>query len=624
MRQAMVRQKGPVRSNLVLTSPESRTILLGSDGSDSPLPPFDPDILLERGPSDPRMHPNCFVREQSLPPLIPLEEIATGRYKEHFRRLWEKYPDEPAPPEFDEDFIDSYEEYETPQRLKNLLLDRSRRELFRQQCNVPLSDYDTRLAELIEEVTALAALEREPATSPPRPRSPATSSSTSSHSSTESSIKSNGNFDPGEKSNQPRRSSEDLAEEAAALAALEREPATSPVRPGASSTSPSTSRKSSNESFSSFDEDSDPGEKSNKPSRSAAGEPSATPLHHAAPTPSRAPYPSPRSSTSSSASSKSSRPSPDSSRLTNKPGQPASEQRKSVIDHSGSPDRPGDDGGVQTSCIPPSRISPGPDVQASDLPKRSGNSGIEATSSHGDTPSKGSECNSQAEGCAESVHPNDISKPVTTARNDSPNAETGSSSLVPAQSQPARVEGVHLGDAHQERPGPSTTDLDDTDGEPITGLENQVNVPHQSPKAAMQGFENVPLSPSTNATVAQASVSADIQTSEQDQELDKPVSKPRGPPRGPRPPAGPPTRSSPRILASATSGNLPVPTPINPAAEAAVEHAEGVSRNTRSRSKSTSGNTPGTPRAARAAKKPTPQATTSAIGKKTRQASGKP
>ncbi|KAG8933460.1 hypothetical protein FRC01_009128 [Tulasnella sp. 417] len=570
MRQVMVRQKGPIPSNLVLTSPDSRTILLGPDGSDSPLPSFDLDLLLERGPIDPRMHPNCFVREQPLPPFIPLEEIATGRHNEYFEGLWQKYPEEPTPPGFDDDFIDSYEEYETADRLKNLLLDRSRRELFRAQCNLPASDYDIRLGDLIEEVTALAALEREPPTSPACSRSP--SSPTSSHSSTES--------------------------------------------------------------FSSPDEDSHPGEKSNEQSHSSEDE-AANSLNHGTPPPSSALHRSPRTSKSPSASLNSSRLSLNSSRLSsnssrlssnsyplaNIPMQPASEHHNRVIGNSSSSDSSEDDGSARASFVPPSRIRPGPDVQASDPLIHPGKSGMHGGSFHGDTQSEEPECNSQSDAHAKSVNSNEAVQPAPKIRNDSLNEE------APAQSQLARVEGAHVERAHGEnahggQPGPPTAEFDDTDGEPITGLENQINVQHPSPKAAMQGFENVPLLPSANTAIPQASVSADIQDSEQ--ELNIPASKPRGPPRGPRLPAGPPTRSSPRISTSATGSNVPVPTPINPSAKADVTQTKAVSRNTRSGSKSTSGNTPATPRAARATKKTTSRSTTSTAGKNNRKSGGKP
>lgn len=165
-RQVMVRQKGADRSNLVLTSPQSCKLLLQPDGSDVPLPNFNTNILITSGPSDLPMHPDCFVHEHPLPPLIPMEEIATGRYDEHFKRLWEKFPDEDVPPAatYDDDFIDTYEEYDPPDRLKNLLLDLQRREHFRAQCNfLPMGEYDFRLAELIEEARALVEEEKQSA-----------------------------------------------------------------------------------------------------------------------------------------------------------------------------------------------------------------------------------------------------------------------------------------------------------------------------------------------------------------------------------------------------------------------------------------------------------------------------
>ncbi|KAG9044757.1 hypothetical protein FS837_007581 [Tulasnella sp. UAMH 9824] len=510
MRQVMVRQKGPVPSNLVLTSPESRTILLAPDGTDSPLPSFDTYLLIERGPSDLRMHPNCFVREQPLPPFIPLEEITTGHHDEYFKRLWQQYPDEPTPPDFDKDFIKSYEEYETADRLKNLLLDRSRRELFRSQCNLPISAYDIRLAKLIEEVTALAALKREPTTSPARPRSTSTSSSTSSHSSKDSNSPINVYLDLGENSEEPSRSLEELIEES------------------------------------------------------------------------------------------------------------ASTQLKSVIRYSSSSDSSNDDEGVQPSFVTSSRISPDPKVQAPDLLIRPGNSGIHVGPHCDDTLSKQSECNSQSDERTEFACGNEAAQAATTANHDSLNEETGSSSVAPAPSQSAWVEGAHVENTDGERPEASIADFDDTDGKPITGLENPQ---HRSPKAATKGLDNVPLPATISATVAQVPVNADTQASEQ--EFNIPTSKPRGPAWGPRPPPGPPTRSSPRILASVAGNNSLVPTPNNPAAEADVHEVGTVGRNTRSRSKSTSGNTPATPRGAKAAKKPTPKLTTTAAGKKTRNAAGK-
>lgn len=157
----MVRQKGPRRSNLVLTSPESRNILLRPDGSDAPPPAFSSTLLVTPGPQDPHMHPDCFVHEQPLPPFIPFEEIASGRYDAYFKELFEKNPEESVPSDADE--VDAYEEYETAERLKNLLLDRSRRDQFRAQFDLPVSEYDTTLSKLIDEVTVLLAKEKDAA-----------------------------------------------------------------------------------------------------------------------------------------------------------------------------------------------------------------------------------------------------------------------------------------------------------------------------------------------------------------------------------------------------------------------------------------------------------------------------